>query len=204
LGTAHHRLTIDRESIARSFPSMIWHAETPMHRTAPVPLLQLAGTVREAGLKVVLTGEGADEVFGGYDQFKENKIRRFWARSPGSPWRRRLLDRLEGNVPRAGRRTRAFWYAFYEQGLRETDRPGYSHHPRWRNGLSLLPLFDDPEIASRDPRDWMARVEATAPAGLGAWDPLSQAQYWEIRQFLAGYLLSSQGDRVAMANGVEG
>jgi asparagine synthase (glutamine-hydrolysing) len=33
---------------------------------------------------------------------------------------------------------------------------------------------------------------------------LSQAQFWEIRQFLAGYLLSSQGDRVSMANAVEG
>jgi asparagine synthase (glutamine-hydrolysing) len=204
LGTDHHSLSIGREEIATSLRRAVWYTETPMHRTAPVPLMRLSRLVRETGLKVVLTGEGADEVFGGYDQFKEQKIRRFWARSPGSPWRRRLLDRLEGNVPRTGRRTRAFWYAFYEQGLRETDRPGYSHHPRWRNGLSLLPLFADPQIASRDPREWIARVEATAPAKLGSWDPLSQAQYWEIRQFLAGYLLSSQGDRVAMANGVEG
>jgi asparagine synthase (glutamine-hydrolysing) len=204
LGTEHHSISIGREEIAASLKRTVWHTETPMHRTAPVPLMRLSRLVRDTGLKVVLTGEGADEVLGGYDQFKEQKIRRFWARVPGSAWRRRLLDRLEGNVPRTGRRTRAFWYAFYEQGLRETDRPGYSHHPRWRNGLSLLPLLADQEIASRDPREWIARVEATAPAGLTSWDPLSQAQYWEIRQFLAGYLLSSQGDRVAMANGVEG
>jgi asparagine synthase (glutamine-hydrolysing) len=166
--------------------------------------MRLSRLVRDSGLKVVLTGEGADEVFGGYDQFKENKIRRFWARSPGSPWRRRLLDRLEGNVPRTNARTRAFWYAFYEQGLGETDRPGYSHYPRWRNGLSLLPLLADSDTASRNPREWIDEVEATVPSGFRQWDPLSQAQYWEIRQFLAGYLLSSQGDRVSMANAVEG
>jgi asparagine synthase (glutamine-hydrolysing) len=204
LGTEHHSVTIGREEIARDLRQTVWHTETPMHRTAPVPLMHLSHLVRERGLKVVLTGEGADEVFGGYDQFKEQKIRRFWARSPGSRWRRRLLDRLEGNVPRTGARTRAFWYAFYEQGLTETGRSGYSHHPRWRNGLSLLPLVADPVIAGRDPGDWIAQVESTVPAGFDRWDPLSQAQYWEIRQFLAGYLLSSQGDRVSMANGVEG
>jgi asparagine synthase (glutamine-hydrolysing) len=204
LETDHHTVSISRQQIAADLERAVWHTETPMHRTAPVPLMRLSRLVRDAGLKVVLTGEGADEVFGGYDQFKENKIRRFWARSPGSTWRQRLLDRLEGNVPRTGRRTRAFFYAFYGQGLHETNRPGYSHHPRWRNGLSLLPLLADGAMASRDPQDWIAKVEATVPTGFDRWDPLSQAQYWEIRQFLAGYLLSSQGDRVSMANAVEG
>jgi asparagine synthase (glutamine-hydrolysing) len=59
-------------------------------------------------------------------------------------------------------------------------------------------------MAGRDPREWVAQVESTVPSGFERWDPLSQAQYWEIRQFLAGYLLSSQGDRVSMANAVEG
>jgi asparagine synthase (glutamine-hydrolysing) len=204
IGTDHHRLTVGRDLIATSFRDTIWHTETPMHRTAPVPLKALSGLVRSAGLKVVLTGEGADEVLGGYDQFKENKIRRFWAKSPASPWRRRLLERLEANVPRSGPRTRAFWYAFYQEGLGDTHRAGYSHHPRWRNGGSLVPLIADAAVSARRADEWIQQVEATAPRGFETWDPLTQAQYWEIRQFLAGYLLSSQGDRVAMANGIEG
>ena len=53
-----------------------------MLRTAAAPLLRLSGSVRDAGLKVVLTGEGADELFAGYDIFREDKVRRFWARDP--------------------------------------------------------------------------------------------------------------------------
>ena len=152
----------------------------------------------------VLTGEGADEVFGGYDQFKEHRIRRFWARFPQSAWRKRLLDRLEVNVPRSGPRTRAFWYAFYQEGLSETKKPAYSHYPRWRNGMTLLPLLCEPVGAPEQCAAWVEEIESTAPPGFSRWDPLSQAQYWEIRHFLAGYLLSSQGDRVSMANAVEG
>jgi asparagine synthase (glutamine-hydrolysing) len=205
IGTEHHSLSVDRDRIAEDFARTIWHTETPIHRTAPVPLMQLSRLVQSAGLKVVLTGEGADEVFGGYDQFRENKIRRFWARSPASKWRRRLLDRLEPNVPRSGPRTRAFWYAFYQEGLADTHRAGYSHHPRWRNGMSLVPLLrHDGDRRDGPHADWIERVEATVPEGFRAWDPLSKAQYWEIRQFLGGYLLSSQGDRISMANSVEG
>ena len=205
IGTTHHTIAVRREAIAEDFHRAIWHTETPMHRTAPIPLLQLSGLVRRSGLKVVLTGEGADEVFGGYDQFKEDKIRRFWARVPQSAWRKRLLDRLEPNVARSGPRTRAFWYAFYQEALGDTHRAAYSHYPRWRNGMSLLPLLQDaggaPVLSGAE---WLAQVEAGAPAGFDRWDPLSKAQYWEIRQFLAGYLLSSQGDRVSMANSIEG
>ena len=55
--------------------------------------------VRAAGIKVVLTGEGADEMFAGYDLFREGKIRRFWARHPESTLRPRLLAPEEGGLP---------------------------------------------------------------------------------------------------------
>ena len=71
------------------------HTERPILRTAPAPLFLLSQLVRDAGIKVVLTGEGADEMFAGYDLFREAKVRRFWARAAGSRrWRPRLLERL--------------------------------------------------------------------------------------------------------------
>ena len=56
-------------------------------------MMLLAGTAREHGMKVVLTGEGADEVLGGYDLFKEARVRRFMARAPQSSWRGHLVQR---------------------------------------------------------------------------------------------------------------
>ena len=90
----HESVTVTNQDIAASFPDVIRHTERPILRTAPAPLYQLAQLVRQNSYKVVLTGEGADEVFGGYDLFKEAKVRQFWARQPHSAWRPRLLRRL--------------------------------------------------------------------------------------------------------------
>jgi len=213
LGTKHHEVKITRDSISESFRDAIWHAETPIYRTAPVPMFRLSKLVHDCDFKVVLTGEGADEMFAGYDQFKEDKIRRFWSRNPSSKWRKRLLDRLEYNIPGTGPRTREFWYAFFQNGLSQTQAPGYSHRIRWRNGISLLPLLEDshlhsnssPDSAGRaDGNAWIETMESSVPRGFDSWKPLSKAQYWECRQLLSGYLLSSQGDRMAMAHSVEG
>lgn len=218
LGTNHRSLRITHESIVNSFEQVIWHAETPIYRTAPAPMLHLSRLVRDSGMKVVLTGEGSDELFGGYDQFKEDKVRRFWARSPDSRWRKRLLDRLGANIPNANLRTRGFWYAFYQKDLYKTEHAAYSHYIRWRNGMSLLPLLSHyPPVADcaegteiemkRSPfkmDQWIEELESNVPYGFDRWHALSKAQYWETRQYLSGYLLSSQGDRMAMANSVEG
>ena len=106
LGTDHKSVICADEDIGRNFPQVIWHAETPILRTAPAPLFQLSKLVRENDFKVVLTGEGADEIFAGYNIFKEDKVRRFWARQPESKIRPRLLEKLypyifaQGDTPR--------------------------------------------------------------------------------------------------------
>src|SRR5262245_13111367 len=94
LGTEHRRLVCTRGDIARVFPEVVWHTEKPILRSAPAPLYLLSGLVREHGFKVVLTGEGSDEMLGGYDIFKEAKIRRFCAARPESSRRPLLLRRL--------------------------------------------------------------------------------------------------------------
>ena len=93
LGTDHREVVVSRRDIVDALPAVVWHAERPILRTAPAPLFLLSRTVRQAGIKAVLTGEGADEVFAGYDIFREGKIRRFWARQPQSLRRPLLLGR---------------------------------------------------------------------------------------------------------------
>ena len=99
LGTSHHQILCTYRDIAESFPRVIWHTERPIVRTAPTPLLMLSGLVRQNNFKVVLTGEGSDEILGGYDIFKETLIRSFWSRNPESTWRPALLRKLYPTLP---------------------------------------------------------------------------------------------------------
>lgn len=204
LGTDHTTLRCSRRDIGEAFPRLIRHTGTPVLRTAPVPLMLLAGCVRAHGYKVVLTGEGADEVFGGYDLFKEAKVRRFWARQPGSTLRPRLLERLYGYLPNSPVRNPAFAQSFFGQGMQHLHRPVFAHAPRWttsQRALNLLSPALRAELGAFDPLD---AFEATLPAEIARWSPLARDQYVEAKSLLAGYLLSAQGDRVAMANSIEG
>jgi asparagine synthase (glutamine-hydrolysing) len=202
LGSRHRELAIARGDIARIFPDVIRHVERPILRTAAAPLLLLSRLVRDAGIKVVLTGEGADEMLAGYDLFREARIRRFWARQPSSQLRPRLLDRLYPYLARSPAAARAMARAFFAVDLSRADAADFAHGPRWRSTAALRRLFSDD--ARRDVRDPIAGFVATLPAELAGWDPLARDQYVEIRTLLSGYLLSAQGDRVAMASSVEG
>src|SRR4030095_8461767 len=75
LGTNHTALPVRHGDIARSFPEAMWHGEVPVFRTAFVPMFLLSKLVNDKGIKVVLTGEGSDESFLGYDIFKEAILR---------------------------------------------------------------------------------------------------------------------------------
>ena len=204
LGTDHTTLRCTRRDIGEAFPRLVRHAETAVLRTAPVPLMLLAGSVREHGYKVVLTGEGADEVFGGYDLFKEAKVRRFWARDPGSRLRPRLLGRLYGYLKNSPVQSPAFAESFFGQGMQHIDRPVFAHVPRWTTSQRALALLSPELRASVGQWDPLDAYEATLPDGIMSWSPLARDQYVEAKSLLAGYLLSSQGDRVAMASSIEG
>lgn len=200
LGTDHHVVYCDYPDISRAFPEVIWHTETPILRTAPVPMYLLSGLVRDHRFKVVMTGEGADEFLAGYDIFKEMKIRRFWAADPESKLRPKLLGRLYPDIRGIGA-SAAFLTGFFRKDLNQTDSPFYSHLIRWRNTARTWRFLhgsgQNGSPADVDPR-------FALPAGFESWPTLSQAQYLEITSFLSPYLLSSQGDRMAMAHSVEG
>jgi asparagine synthase (glutamine-hydrolysing) len=181
----------------------VWHCETPLLRTSPVPLFLLSQAVRGAGIKTVLTGEGADELLGGYTIFKEDQIRRFWARQPDSRLRPALLRRIHHYVGGASAHQNALWQNFFRRGLLDTDHPFYSHLIRWQNTAWCKRLLA-PDIRESLPFDLMlSEMEEDLPPDWQDWDSLTRAQYIEINGFMSSYLLSCQGDRVAMAHGVE-
>ena len=204
LSTEHSALRCKGSDIAESFPAVIRHTERPIVRAAPAALFLLSRQVREHGFKVVLTGEGADEVFGGYDIFKEAKVRRFWARQPHSRWRPLLLRRLYPYLGGLQSQPPAYLEAFFRTGLDAPQDPLFSHLPRFAL-TRRISQFYSAELRSRiNGYDPLAELRESLPGECAAWHPLSRAQYLETRSLLPGYILSSQGDRVAMAHAVEG
>lgn len=201
LGTDHQVVYASHADIGRVFPDVIWHTETPIMRTSPAPMFLLSRLVREKNFKVVLTGEGADEVLAGYDLFKEAKVRRFWARRPDSKLRPGLFKKIYPWISGLAEGNAAYLAAFFGMGLTETEAPGYSHQIRWRTTARAKRFFS-PETTRA-----IAGSPGQSPCypeGFDRWDPLHQAEYLEISIFLSQYLLSSQSDRMAMGNSVEG
>ena len=203
LDTSHQVVEATYADIARVFPEVIWHTETPVMRTAPAPMFLLSQRVHACGFKVVLTGEGADEFLAGYDIFKETMVRRFWARQPDSLMRPALLGRLYADIPNVSAAGDACRAAFFRGGLEDTACPYYSHSVRWRNNGRTRRFFS-PEVHEAVARERVHGTDViTYPPGFARWGPLERAQYLESAIFLPQYLLSSQGDRMAMAHSVE-
>jgi asparagine synthase (glutamine-hydrolysing) len=204
LGTDHQVVYATHADIGRVFPEVIWHTETPIMRTSPAPMFLLSKLVHDRKYKVVLTGEGADEFLAGYDIFKEAMVRRFWARQPDSLRRPKLLQRLYADITDLNATGQAYLKAFFGSGLKETTRPDYSHFIRWRNNRRACNFFSEDVRAAIDEERGQSDTALPLPDGFKTWGPLEQAQALEITIFLSHYLLSSQGDRPAMAHSVEG
>ena len=197
----HHVVDVGAMEIAAAFPEVVRHAETPLVRTAPVPLYLLAREVNEHDLKVVVTGEGADELFWGYDLFKEVAIReaaRNRSRASAGAARRPLpaprLDRRPprprlGAVPARDRGGGRPALLPPHQGRRDRCRPG---------------LLQGRARRRAECRGALEPVREGLPAGFAK---LGRARARSLaggdhaaRALPAG----GAGDRVAMAHGVEG
>ncbi len=202
LGTQHQDIVVSRSDIAAVFPEVIWHAETPILRAAPAPLFLLSKLVRDSGYKVVVTGEGADEVLAGYDLFREARVRLFWSRVPASAKRGRAAELLYPWMTRSPGQIPAFARSFFGRHLDPAD-PALSHRPRW-DSTSVIKNMLTSELREGMSRAGTEDVVSAMPVGSENWDPLSRGQWLEMTTLLAGYILASQGDRMLMANSVEG
>jgi asparagine synthase (glutamine-hydrolysing) len=204
LGSEHHEVVVSRSDIANIFPEVIYHTERPILRTAPAPLFLLSRLVRQHGIKVVLTGEGADEVFAGYDLFREGKVRRFWGHQPGSSWRPRLLERLYPYLARSPVSQQAMARQFFGRNIENHQVPGFAHDTRWHTTSALKRLLSGDMKSAASGHAAVSGFLGSLSPGFAQWDSLAQDQHIEIRTLLAGYLLSSQGDRMLLGNSVEG
>jgi asparagine synthase (glutamine-hydrolysing) len=204
LGLSNTSITLNDGDIAGVFEKVVWHAETPLFRTAPAPLYLLAEQVNKSGIKVVMTGEGSDEILLGYDIFREVKIRRFWAKNPESKWRGHLMKRLYQYLPQY-KNSRYFnlLLDFYKSTL-TSDSPHYALALRWANGRALYSNLSADMQNRAQSFDPTIELERWLPASYGTFNDIEKAQSIELMTLLPNYLLSSQGDRMSLAHSVEG
>lgn len=204
-GISHHELVVSASDIATHFPDTVKHAETTLFRTAPVPLFLLSEQVNRSGLKVVLSGEGADEIFWGYDTYRELMIRLMWSRNTGSKWRperfREIFPYFKAyQEPRGLALVKKFYAA-------DRDNVGdlyYSLRPRWRANSSLNALIHDRLRPKQDMEKLIGQSISNISSDFKTLDHFQKYQLLEMQGLLAGYLLSSQGDRMLMSHSVEG
>jgi asparagine synthase (glutamine-hydrolysing) len=189
-GLVGHRVVCGRDTLAR-LPEGVWHAETPSLSGLEIARLVLAeSTARQ--VKVVLTGEGSDELFGGYSWFRDDRWVEPFAPLPAVV--RRVLGTLVGLRARRPRLYRALVMA---------GRPAPGRH------AELIRLFREADLMallSPELRDELGRREPPEPAPLpdrfSRWSRADQHQYMELTTRLPGLILPAL-DRPSMARGVE-
>lgn len=202
--TNHTAFTCSSGEIAENIAETIWHTEFPILRTSPIPMFMLSKKVRESNIKVVITGEGADEILAGYNIYKEAKIRRFWAKYPNSKVRPKLLTKLYPYLPLLKDSPNFALKMFFGYKLEDTSDPLYSHILRWNNTSRIKSFFSNDFAQTIKENNPESEIYPTLPDEFESWSDLAKSQYLESIIFMSGYLLSSQGDRMAMGNSVEG
>ncbi|MCC7386771.1 MAG: asparagine synthase (glutamine-hydrolyzing) [Deltaproteobacteria bacterium] len=200
IGSEHHRVLQGPISFA-DYQGTLRAMEAPQVHTVGFCLYRLSRAVREAGLKVVLSGEGADEVFAGYGVFKLSRLRRgFFGRSPAI---RRLASRwtLGRRQPELHASLSRWW------ALEPAVRARYGLVPPWIEQWWILSEawreILSPEVAELIPRGIDALPDAPPAGALDqVQDGLHRDLVFEQASRLDGWVLAL-GDRLSMAHSIE-
>ncbi|WP_214410522.1 asparagine synthase (glutamine-hydrolyzing) [Sphaerisporangium fuscum] len=180
VASLHHETEFTPPDIEAQLRRMVWHAECPVKETYNTCSLALSALARDNGVKVILTGEGSDELFGGYVGYRFDRFGR-GGRGAGG-----LAEALEDDV------RRQLWGdpgLFYER----------SYHA-WRE--SKMELYSEGVQEAFAEIDCL-RHPLVDTAQLAGRNRLDQRSYLDFKLRLSDHLLSDHGDRMALANSVE-
>lgn len=200
-GARFHTIEITQDDLADNFEQALWHNETPFFNAHGVAKYILSQEVRKAGMKVVLTGEGADEVFAGYPHFRRDM----------------LLYNVERQDPQVISKLRQRIQE-NEQGYTRSEMPDDIHwminqlnhgvswldnQAGWFKALESLYSSDFRDhFSGIDPyRQFFDRLDHNQLEGR---DPVHKSMYLWAKSYLPNFVLTTLGDRMEMANSIEG
>lgn len=176
----HRQIECGVADVAANLPDVIWHCECPLKETYNAATFALSAAAQSDGVRVVLTGEGADELFAGYTSYRFDAFRR--AQGNGHavpPGEAALREKLWGDPD--------FHYETSQLAHRAVKQSLFSDGVNGRYGDFEFTQFG---VIDR------ARIE-----GL---HPLHKRSYVDMKVRLADHLLGDAGDRMLLAHSVEG
>ena len=183
IASVHHVVTADDESLGRALDLVSHSLAEPLGDPAVLPTFLLAEAARE-DVKVVLSGEGADELFGGYPTYLGHKFAEHWQRVPASLRRaaRWAVDRWPSTT---GKMTLEY---MLKQFLAAGEQPWLERHLTWLGALAI----EDGVIA-----ELAAKLD-----GFPQDDPLNRVMWFDFLTYLPDDLLVKV-DRATMLASVE-
>jgi len=194
----HHRLLIRDRDIVEALPQVLRHCEIPLFKLGPVPMFLLSRVARQQGVRFILSGEGADELFYGYDLFKETKFRISWLENPDSGQDIvHIVPPQHKNNPYMVEMYRDY----YSRYLEPREDTLYCMRPRIDTSSKIIEYFTPENRTLLNTTELDNIVTGQFSCNSSA---LKQCQEVQMQLLLPGYLLSAQGDRMLMANSVQG
>jgi asparagine synthase (glutamine-hydrolysing) len=196
-GTDHHEVLVDEQSMREFVPELVFHQDEPLSDWTAVPQHFVTRLAREMGTIVVQVGEGADELFHGYQGYVDHRR----VVVPFQRWVPQVIRRSVGVVAvhattRAGRGIR-HGEALYDAG--------HSRIPYWGGALCFRGPLKERLLRNGhdDALRTVERIWDEGGARRGDADLFQRMSYLELRQRLPELLLARM-DRIAMASSVEG
>jgi len=196
VGAEHREVIVTPSEFFRMLPSLVWHEDEPIAFPSSVSLYFVSDLARRNRVKVVLTGEGADELFLGYNRYRvtawnERLGRAYWAAVPGSVRGgvRRFVGTLPGRLRRYSERT----FLALKPGPRELFFENFAVFPERMRQL----LLREPELLdARDPYAVELQCYDENPAGT-----LERMAHADLQTYLVELLMKQ--DQMSMAASVE-
>ncbi|HEV8558911.1 MAG TPA: asparagine synthase (glutamine-hydrolyzing) [Actinophytocola sp.] len=188
LGVKHVVRTVTAEEMMAALPLIVWYLDDPVADPALVPLWFIAREARKH-VKVVLSGEGADELFGGYTIYREPLSLKPFEKVPGAL--RKAMGAVSTKIPEGTRGK-----DLLRRGALSLEERYYGNARIFRDDQlrSVLNTFD-PAVGHAD-------VTAGPYRESVHWDPVTRMQHVDLFTWLRGDILV-KADKMTMANSLE-